>query len=268
MKDILVDIIQNKRAETEYLKARVSIDELYRNVVEHSIVSFRESLETSESGIISEFKRRSPSKGWIHRNADPADIVIGYEANGAAAMSILTDEKYFGGTLDDVRSVRSSVGIPILRKDFVIDEYQLHEARAAGADVILLIAAVLTERQCGELAAIAREIGLETLLEIHSEQELSYINDNIDVVGVNNRNLGTFVTDVETSVTLAPKLPSTLTRISESGLKDADTIYMLHKLGFRGFLIGEQLMKGKHPAQELAKLTNELKRLKRQTDLQ
>lgn len=265
MKDILSEIIADKRAEIDKLKESVSIDMLYSLAEEHETISLREALESSKSGIISEFKRRSPSKGWINRAANPTGIVPCYEKSGAAAVSVLTDEKYFGGTLDDVLAVRPKVRIPILRKDFTIDEYQLHQARATGADAVLLIASALSPTDCRCLAAIAHELGLETLLEVHNEDELGYINDNIDIVGVNNRNLGTFVTDTANSEALAPKLPRTITRISESGLKDARTILRLRRLGFKGFLIGEQLMKGENPAEELRKLIDKLEKSDAQT---
>lgn len=175
MKDILRDIIADKRIEVEKLKKDISIDNLYNNATEHKHADFRLSIENTSNGIIAEFKRRSPSKGWIHRDAKPEDVAPGYEKNGAAAMSVLTDEKYFGGTLEDVANVRQLVKMPILRKDFTIDEYQLHQAKAFGADAVLLIAAAISETECRKLARIAHELGLETLLEVHNEDEISYL---------------------------------------------------------------------------------------------
>ena len=214
-------------------------------------ISMRACLSASPSGIIAEFKRRSPSKGWIKENAQADIIPPAYEAAGASALSILTDEKFFGGNLKDIRTVRSKVQLPILRKDFIIDEYQLYQARIVGADAILLIAAALRKEQCRMLAAKAHELGLEVLLEIHSEQELEYIEDNIDMVGVNNRNLGTFHTDVENSFRLAEKLPKEILFVSESGISSPQTVRQLRAAGFRGFLIGENFMKAPQPGDAL-----------------
>lgn len=214
-------------------------------------ISMRACLSASPSGIIAEFKRRSPSKGWIKENAQADIIPPAYEAAGASALSILTDEKFFGGNLKDIRTVRSKVQLPILRKDFIIDEYQLYQARIVGADAILLIAAALRKEQCRMLAAKAHELGLEVLLEIHSEQELEYIEDNIDMVGVNNRNLGTFHTDVENSFRLAEKLPKEMLLVSESGISSPQTVRQLRAAGFRGFLIGENFMKAPQPGDAL-----------------
>lgn len=255
MKDILSDIIADKRVEIDGLKKTVSIDSLYAHAAGHAHAGFAAAIESAPTaGIIAEFKRRSPSKGWIHRDADPAAIVPGYEDGGAAAMSVLTDGKYFGGSLGDLAAVRPKVRMPILRKDFTIDEYQLHQAKACGADAVLLIAAAISEAECRRLARIAHGLGLETLLEVHSDGELSYISDDIDVVGVNNRNLGTFHTDLAASEYLAPKLPRSLTRISESGIKSPADIVRLQMLGYRGFLVGELLMRDGNPPQALREL--------------
>lgn len=255
MKDILSDIIADKRVEIDGLKKTVSIDSLYAHAAGHAHAGFAAAIESAPTaGIIAEFKRRSPSKGWIHRDADPAAIAPGYEDGGAAAMSVLTDGKYFGGSLGDLAAVRSKVRMPILRKDFTIDEYQLHQAKACGADAVLLIAAAISEAECRRLARIAHGLGLETLLEVHSDGELSYISDDIDVVGVNNRNLGTFHTDLAASEYLAPKLPRSLTRISESGIKSPADIVRLQMLGYRGFLVGELLMRDGNPPQALREL--------------
>ncbi len=261
MKDILSEIVAHKRAEIEALKQTASIDTLYRDATPHRHIPFSHAIETTPCGIIAEFKRRSPSKGWIHRDAEPAAIAQGYAAAGAAAMSVLTDEKYFGGTLSDLQAVRPAAGIPLLRKDFTIDEYQLHQAAAAGADAILLIAAALSPDKCRQLARTAHELGLETLLEVHSAGELEYLGDDIDVVGVNNRCLGTFHTDTAVSEYLAPMMPQYITHISESGIRGAADIVRLQRLSYRGFLIGELLMKGEDPAENLARLTAETAKL-------
>ena len=172
--------------------------------------SLKQALLASPTGIIAEFKRKSPSRGWIHADAFPEEVVPAYAAAGAAALSILTDAEYFGGSLDFIRRVRPLVDIPILRKDFIIDPYQLYQAREAGADAVLLIAACLSREACAALLAEAHRLGLEVLLEVHSPEELDYITPDVDVVGVNNRHLGSFVTDVKTSFDLAPLLAQEL----------------------------------------------------------
>ena len=212
----------------------------------------------SATGIISEFKRRSPSKRWINEQARPEDIIPGYEAAGASALSILTDEKFFGGRMRDIRTARPLTTLPILRKDFIIDSYQLYQARIIGADAVLLIAAALEVNQCNELAAQAHELGLEVLLELHNENELNHIGNNIDMVGINNRNLGTFHTDVANSFRLAELLPTDKVLVSESGLSDPDTIRRLQEAGFKGFLMGEAFMKTNNPADALKEFISSL----------
>ena len=218
----------------------------------------RQSLDNSATGIIAEFKRKSPSKGWIKADGRPDIIPAAYAQAGAAAVSILTDEQYFGGRPDFVRTARPGVPCPILRKDFIIDEYQLFQAREIGADAVLLIAADLTKAECRQLAHTAHELQLETLLEIHTEAELEYVGDNIDMVGVNNRNLGTFHTDVQNSYRLASMLPRDYLLVSESGISSPDTVCQLRQAGFRGFLIGETFMKTPDPAKALAAFINSI----------
>ena len=241
--DILETIIATKREELAGATARKR--------------SLRQALLASESGIIAEFKRKSPSKGWIHADAVPEQVVPAYAAAGAAALSVLTDESYFGGSLDFIRRVRPLVDIPILRKDFIIDPFQLAEARLAGADAVLLIAACLSRGDCAALLAEAHRLGLEVLLEIHSREELDYITPEVDVVGVNNRHLGSFVTDVRTSFELAPLLASRADTsqqlfISESGISEPETVRKLRDAGFRGFLMGETFMRQPDPGNALA----------------
>ena len=248
MKDILSEIIANKRFEVDLQKQSISLEQL-QNSLENTVKqrSLREALKSSSSGIIAEFKRRSPSKGWINRKAQAEDIVPGYANAGASAVSILTDEKFFGGNLKDIKDARPLIDIPILRKDFIVDEYQLYQAKIIGADAVLLIAAALKKEELHALAAKAHELGLEVLLEIHSVEELKYINANMDVIGINNRNLGTFFTDVENSFRLAEQLPSDAVLVSESGISDPATVKRLQKAGFKGFLIGENFMKTGNP---------------------
>lgn len=278
MKDILSEIIDHKRAEVELQKRAVSAEQLReqaRNLMEEKSGlphrSMKQSLAASSTAIIAEFKRRSPSKGWINEAAKAEQIPACYEAAGAAALSVLTDEKFFGGSLRDIRTVRPLVNIPILRKDFIIDAYQLLQARIVDADAVLLIAACLTPEQCATLTTQAHELGLEVLLEIHSPSELSYVNKEVDMVGVNNRNLGTFVTDVENSFRIAEQLMQTMTAInrsaedkappllvSESGISRPETILKLRSAGFRGFLIGETFMKTDSPGDTLQEFISHL----------
>lgn len=258
MKDILEEIIVQKRLLIEEQKKIVSMEQLMENAEEEtSRLSMREALLSSPTGIIAEFKRKSPSKGWIKEQALAEEIIPAYERNGAAALSILTDQPFFGGSLKDIRTARPLVGIPILRKDFIIDEYQLFQAKVVEANAVLLIAAALTPERCAELAACAHKLGLETLLEIHSEKELSYVGENIDMVGVNNRNLGTFHTDVENSFRLISQLPKDMVLVSESGISSPDTMKRLREAGFKGFLIGENFMKTDNPGKALKEFTAE-----------
>lgn len=253
MKDILSEITANKRFEVDLQKQMLSEEELRKQIaVPESCRSLRSALQQSPTGIIAEFKRRSPSKGWIHRGVDPIDIVPYYEQEGAAALSILTDEKFFGGSMADIKAVRSAVNIPILRKDFIVDSYQLYQAKLIGADAVLLIASVLSRDEYLELLAMAHRLKMEVLLEIHGEEELDYITPEVDVVGVNNRHLGSFITDVQQSFRMAELLPKGMTLVSESGISDVDTILRLRKAGYCGFLMGETLMKNEHPADALA----------------
>lgn len=262
MKDILQDIIANKRVEVERSKQAVKLQTLLSlggDRLERAPRSMRASLAASSSGIIAEFKRKSPSKGWLHPQAAVADIVPFYEKNGAAACSILTDSPFFSGSIGDLCKARSLVNLPLLRKDFIIDEYQVYQARVMGADAVLLIAACLAPQQCLELAELAHTLSMEVLLEIHNEAELAYVNSHIDMLGVNNRNLGTFHTDVENSFRLAEKIDEVTRnrhlaplRVSESGISDPHTVTELRQAGFRGFLIGETFMKTGHPGDSLA----------------
>lgn len=252
MKDILSEIIANKRFEVDIQKQAISLEQLEEAMHELPPTrSMKQALASSPTGIIAEFKRRSPSKGWIKEDADAATIIPAYATAGAAALSILTDEKFFGGSLRDIRTARPLVQLPILRKEFIIDEYQLYQARIVGADAVLLIAAALPPEQCQKLAAKAHELGLEVLLEIHNADERAYISEEIDMVGINNRNLGTFHTDVENSFQLAALLPKEVLLVSESGISDPETVKRLQRSGFRGFLIGETFMRTPAPGDTL-----------------
>ena len=259
MEDILSEIIANKRKEVDLQKQAISIEQLSEGIVDLLPTrSMKQAIASSPTGIIAEFKRRSPSKGWIKENARPEEIVPAYAASGASAVSILTDEIFFGGTLRDIRTVRPLINLPILRKDFIIDEYQLYQARIVGADAVLLIAAALEQTQCRALADKAHELGLEVLLEIHNTDELPYIYKDIDMVGINNRNLGSFHTDVANSFRLAEQLPQDTILVSESGISQPVTVSKLHDAGFRGFLIGETFMRTEKPAETLKEFISQV----------
>lgn len=261
MKDILEEIVAHKRTEVQETLQKKR--------------SMKESLRTSTSGIIAEFKRKSPSKGWIHADAQPQDVIPVYARNGASALSILTDEKYFGGCTEFIRRVREEVDTPILRKDFIVHPYQVYEAKVIGADAILLIAADLTVTEYQELLNLAHNLGLEVLLEVHDPQELDYLQAGVpDMLGVNNRHLGTFHTDVQNSFNIAREMNARVEElraagvqeedlpvlVSESGISSPDTVKELRKAGFRGFLIGECFMKEENPGQALQDFINQLKK--------
>ncbi|MCC8146924.1 MAG: indole-3-glycerol phosphate synthase TrpC [Bacteroidales bacterium] len=252
--NILDTICNNKRLEVARQKEAVSLSHLKNllNFQTRKTISFKESLRNSSTGIISEFKRKSPSKGLIHPDADIVSIVKGYEEAGASAISCLTDESFFGGSFNDFRKVRNIINqIPLLRKVFIIDEYQIYQSKIMGADVILLIAACLSPDESYRFTNVAHNLDMEVLLEIHNEQELEYIQPNVDVVGINNRDLKTFVTDIQHTIALAHKIPEKFIKISESGLSEVQTILELRKEGFKGFLMGESFMKTSEPADTL-----------------
>ena len=245
MKDILKEIVTHKHEELEAFCAKKT--------------SLREALLQSDSGIIAEFKRRSPSKGWIKEEGRADIIPLSYQQNGAAALSILTDEHYFGGHDDFIRMARKSgVTLPILYKNFIIDEAQLYAAALCGASAVLLIAACLSKAECKRLLDKAHSLGLEVLLEMHSEPELEYAALEPDMCGINNRNLGSFVTDVDNSFRLAELLPKDAVKVSESGISNPATVKALRQAGFRGFLIGENFMKTPDPGSALLEFINQL----------
>lgn len=257
--DILETIIGNKRLEVSRQKQAVDLEMLLNApYMEKPLRSMKKALINSNTGIISEFKRRSPSKGWISENASVEDVTTGYEKNGASALSVLTDEKFFGGSLSDFCKARARVELPILRKEFIIDEYQIYQSRAVGADAVLLIASALTLQQCCAFSQLAQNLGMEVLLEIHDEKELEYIAAEPDMIGINNRNLGTFATSTGNSFRLIEKLPDDAVCISESGISDPETVLRLREAGFKGFLMGENFMKTKVPGQTLGKFINRL----------
>lgn len=244
---ILEEIIENKKREVQKLKSEISIQELMDSkYFGKPAISLKKTL-VEKSGVIAEFKRQSPSKGIINNTSNIEDVVRSYEKFGASAVSILTDQQFFGGSLEDISKVRNLVNIPILRKDFMIDEYQFYEAKSVGADVILLIAANLSVSQVLEFTELSHHMGLEVLLEIHSEKELEHVNTKVDFVGINNRNLNDFKVDLNHSINLKNQLPEHILKIAESGIYNIEDFNFLKSKGFDGFLMGEYFMKNENP---------------------
>ncbi len=254
MKTILDTIVEHKYMEVLKRKTRKPLDQLklkpfYSRTPVDPLVNFR----LDSPNIIAEFKRRSPSKGSLSEIISPAPVVKAYRDGGAAASSILTDRDFFGGSFKDLENVRNIVeGFPLLRKDFMIDPYQVHEAKAYGADIILLIASILDKYTVREMTETALSLGLSVLLEVHSEEELDKWIPGIALVGVNNRDLNNFSVNIERSMELFPKMPAETFRISESGLQDPEDVKLLFNAGFRGFLMGERFMKTDDPGRSLA----------------
>lgn len=262
--NILDKIIAQKQIEVAEKSSLVPVKLLEKSIFfDGDVVSMKKYVTDSEkSGIISEFKRKSPSKGLINGTASVEAVSIGYMQAGASALSILTDTDFFGGSNADLKEARKFNFCPILRKDFVIDEYQILEAKSIGADCILLIAAALEPKKLKELAAFAKSLGLEVLMEVHDGEELERsICEDLDLVGVNNRNLKTFEVSLQTSLDLVDKIPSDFVKISESGISDPKTLITLKKAGYDGFLIGENFMKSSRPEQAAYNFIKEYKKL-------
>ena len=275
MQDILNTIIARKREQIAAEKRIISAEQMREQALDYAeqrkrlrgtttgeckpFHSMRRALEQSSTGIIAELKRRSPSKGWIKQEADASLIPPAYEQAGASALSILTDEPFFGGCLEDLRTARRLTDLPLLRKEFIVDTYQVEQAVLGGADAILLIAACLSMSEAELLSTHAHHLGLEVLLEVHSANELCYLSCNPDMLGVNNRHLGTFVTDVNNSFQLAALLPDDgPLLVSESGISRPETICRLREAGYRGFLIGETFMKTPSPADTLREMIQQI----------
>ena len=248
---ILDQIIADKKTEIEIKKTIIPISQLEQSVLfDRPQNSLKERLCKSQSGVIAEHKRRSPSKAVINQSLNVQDVAKGYEQAGVCGMSVLTDTRYFGGNLDDLLLARASCEIPLLRKDFIIDTYQILEAKAYGADVILLIAVVLTQQQIKDLSLRAKELNLEVLLEVHNEAELyKALMPSLDMIGVNNRNLKTFKVDLKNSQNLSNIIPDDFVKVSESGISSVEAINDLKHYGYQGFLIGENFMKSENPGQ-------------------
>lgn len=258
--NILEKIVEQKKiaiAEAKQIVSEVELQRLWG--FRWETLSLKASLsDKNKTGIIAEFKRRSPSKGVINATATVADVTKAYAENGASGLSVLTDSHFFGGSLDDMRVARKN-NIPLLRKDFVIDEYQILEARAHGADAVLLIAACLTPKRVKELTHYAKDLGLEVLLEFYGEDELACFCEEVDMVGINNRNLKNFEVDIENSIRLLHKLPKDKPAVAESGINNTDVLKQLRSAGFKGFLIGENFMKNDNPGLAFKSYVDKLK---------
>lgn len=262
MSTILDTIVAAKRKEVEQLKPKSSIarfekDGFFWDFTNRSLK--KSLLAEGSTGIIAEFKRKSPSKGWfVQEEIEVESVVVPYNNYGAAAVSVLTDKEFFGGDLDDLIQTKIITDIPVLRKDFMIDPWQIAEAKAFGADVILLIAACLTVEEVKSMASYANSIGLEVLLELHDESELEHICSDTTIIGINNRNLKTFEVDIERSLRMAEKIPADKIKVAESGISSIENIRLFKENGFRGFLIGENFMKEKDPGEAFRKFISGL----------
>lgn len=249
MKNILDNIVADKRKEVDLRKSIIPTKQLEASVLfDRETYSLSNALKNSPSGIIAEHKRRSPSKSVINQSLNVQDVAMGYENAGVSGMSVLTDGKYFGGSLDDLLIARSSSQLPLLRKEFIIDEYQIIEAKAHGADVVLLIAAILTRDEIKAFSELTKSLALDVLLEVHNAEELhKSIMPSLDMLGVNNRNLKTFEVNLETSKRLSEQIPDDFVKVSESGISSVNAIKELQPYGYKGFLIGENFMKTDNP---------------------
>ncbi len=260
--NILQKITDHKRIVVAERKESLPISALEQSMYfSRKVHSLKQNLQQNNFGIIAEFKKQSPSKGIIHENPDVEEIISKYVAAGVVGCSVLTDEKFFGGSNADFVHARQKVEAPILRKDFIIDEYQIIEAKSMGADVVLLIAECLTKKELFQLAKTAKSLGLEILMEIHSEAQLGKLNEYVDIVGVNNRNLETFTVDIHTSLGLVEKIPNEFEKISESGISNAKSVVRLNQVGYKGFLIGEHFMKTNDPGRNCKLFIEEVQSL-------
>jgi len=269
--NILDKIIARKKEEVAESKSLVPVKKLERSIFfDNKVVSMKKYVTREDkTGIIAEFKRKSPSKGIINATASVEKTSIGYMQAGASALSVLTDKDFFGGSNQDLTTARKFNFCPILRKDFIIDEYQIVEAKSIGADCILLIAAALDPKRLADLAAFARSLGMEVLMEVHDQEELDRsLNSHLDLVGVNNRSLKTFEVSLDTSYGLVDRIPNDFVKISESGISDPKTLVELKAAGFDGFLIGENFMKSIRPHQAAYNFMNKFKELSPDFDTQ
>lgn len=260
--NILDQIVKDKRKTVDLKKSIIPASQLEQSVLfERKTLSLTQNLRNSTSGIIAEHKRRSPSKSVINQSLNVQDVAKDYENAGVCGMSVLTDNKYFGGALDDLILARASCNLPLLRKEFIIDYYQILEAKAHGADAILLIAAILTKKEIKQFSEFAKSLGLDVLLEVHNEEELhKSIMPSIDMLGVNNRNLKTFEVSLETSKSLSSLIPDEFVKVSESGISSVEAIKTLQPFGYKGFLIGENFMKTNNPGESAKAFVKQLER--------
>lgn len=259
--DILTKIVNDKRIEVNLRKQLIPTKQLEQSILfERETVSLANKLRNSTTGIIAEHKRRSPSKQVINHDLNVFDVAKGYEEAGVCGMSVLTDGKYFGGSLDDLLTARASCNLPLLRKEFIIDTYQIIEAKAYGADVILLIAAILTKNEIKQFSELAKTLNLDVLLEVHNEEELNKsIMPSLDMLGVNNRNLKTFDVSLETSKQLSALIPNDFVKVSESGISNIEAIKTLQPFGYKGFLIGENFMKTNNAGESAKQFIKDLR---------
>ena len=246
---ILDKIVRDKKLEVDKLSSNSSIKELESSsLFSRQCISLKDSILKSSGGIICEFKRRSPSNNNINYKSNISEVVKGYQKAGAAGLSILTNKQYFDGDIQDILKIRDIASIPILRKEFIVSEYQIIEAKSIGSDAILLIASILSKEEIKNYSLLAKDIGLEVLFEIHDNEELEKLSgENIDIIGVNNRNLDTLEIDLQNSVDLYNKIPNSFVKISESGISKVESILKLREVGYQGFLIGENFMKTDDP---------------------
>ncbi len=260
MHDILRTIVEQKHKEVALLKSKVSIDDLKKEALFNRICYSAKAaiLDDNKSGIISEFKRQSPKKGPINADANIQKVIESYQEANVSVVSVLTDQLFFGAHDNDFEKARKHLRIPLLRKDFLIDPYQIYQSKAMGADLILLIAAILTPNEVESMSRIANDLGLEILLEIHNETELNHINPLIDLVGINNRNLKDFSVDLNHSIKLSEQIPDTFVKVAESGITGEQDVRFLKSNGFQAFLIGEYFMKHDNPGKVCSELTHSL----------
>lgn len=268
--NILQKILAHKRTEVADRKALYPVKLLEQSIYFNSQpISLRKYLQREDLlGIIAEFKRQSPSKGAINAYAKPEEVTLSYMQAGASALSVLTDAAFFGGATKDLTAARKMNYCPILRKDFVVDEYQVLEAKSVGADAILLIANALEKAELETLAALATSLGMEVLFEVHRKEELEKLNQHIGIVGVNNRNLEDFTVDIQRSIDMLPHMPAEVVKVSESGISNAQAIHTLKTAGFSGFLIGEAFMKHANPGQACRRLVKAVQALEAENTAQ
>ena len=258
---ILEEIISDKKKEVAERKKHTSIKNLENSMhFSRDTLSLRKSLKNpAKTGIIAEFKRKSPSKGVINALSDVKYVTMGYANEGASCLSVLTDNKFFGGNIDDLLIARKFNSIPVLRKEFIIDEFQVVESKASGADAILLLASALENEEIVRFARLSHSLGMEVILEVHSMSELELINEHIDIIGVNNRDLRTFIVDLNISLKISEVIPGQFLKISESGISSPSTVRYLRQAGYDGFLIGEHFMKTEDPVSAFSAFINEIK---------